>query len=1023
MATERLIGIDFGTSTSVVKCKRYTDGAPVGDAHHTESVTFGQGVSDPKAVTLVRLNEDGSVDCGIDEEIPGSTIYREFKMMLESENEEEREKAKELTHEYMKYLYHSYSLQKDDYGAKDDLIRTIVSFPAKWKDETRQFMTLAVSDAGFENVSSIDEPSAALYAVMARHMNVIRDNALIDKDRDNLILVVDMGAGTTDLAVCKCTVSTESDNVKAEDISNDLILSWPDDNVNITFGGREIDIALKGYLIDYIASCGLPKELAENFISNNTGVKTWKEETLSPSLGKGESVVSCNVAKQAQTFAPFKKPFPTITRESFEKLIEEKLNGYIELLTGCLDKLEENSEIDVVILTGGHSGWYFAKEIIDGSMPGLDHPALRKIRENKNRVMSLSNPQETVALGMVYSKLPFKITKNRKPVEVKAEPQTITETEHPALTDAQSSDNIKSVLETTFSAYPLPDDVDNIRNKLAINPNQTVYFAKDCLEDSSGKAAIVITEGGVYSTARGGNYVYHASWKSFLQSEIEITDDSLIRHNGNFRNIIYAAADVEVQQILKNLQQSLADSGISIEKLEPKIFRQNRQIVVHDVVSAFLKKHAGTLREVSYGNEKGLRTYLQVSDGETIYYYKDTTLFNSGKNGFVLSDKGLYYRELWSNPNHIGWYTFAKRTEITYIESKNLITLTFNKVQNFRFYVSVRQDAAKLFNILTELQNELKGDDDNALSAPVIASANASSAPVVASANASSAPVVASAKTDVGILTENTTETPYAKTVKEFLNKKETMTVGDFKNIYYAEFSATQENTVNYMISEEGILDGVSKNCICVTWSTFVNCDILEGTKDGQLTSTVATIALPFDGEEIALVCNNPQETANMLREIKDKLVALDSTSPDAMEKLKKRKEFFDIIASECQKLNSETDYMQLAANLNVTVDSKVFYASTYEDKSGTMITDRGIFSDCRFQPGLGETHLVTWAEFLSGTITNHPVDGLKLCCGSKSKQLYSCRPPVDSEMVDFYKELQKNLLAHSSVAPDINVI
>jgi hypothetical protein len=76
-------------------------------------------------------------------------------------------------------------------------------------------------------------------------------------------------------------------------------------------------------------------------------------------------------------------------------------------------------QIDLVVLTGGHSQWYFVKEILCGNwMPGLEGEPdsgsgvnLTKIKQEPFRIVTTPRPQETVARGLAMSGVPLKIRK------------------------------------------------------------------------------------------------------------------------------------------------------------------------------------------------------------------------------------------------------------------------------------------------------------------------------------------------------------------------------------------------------------------------------------------------------------------------------------------------------------------------------------------------------------------------------------------------------------------------------------
>lgn len=273
MATERIIAIDFGTSTSVVRVKRYLDGKPIGDRLETKAVTFNMGST--VVPTLIQRRDTGeTLYFGYDAEIPrrNTMILRNFKTEIEAANPEIKAKARELTADFFRYLYKTYREQSLDghLGEKDDRERTVISYPVKWSEDTKAFMLETARSVGFPNVEGQDEAQAAIQAVTIQSEKQLRDSGYLTVGQPAVILLIDMGAGTTDLVLCRYT---PGDAARTE-----ILASWPQGD-GALFGGQEVDELLRRYIKSL-----LPADSAEKALKRlgTDKFKAWKEKKCPP---------------------------------------------------------------------------------------------------------------------------------------------------------------------------------------------------------------------------------------------------------------------------------------------------------------------------------------------------------------------------------------------------------------------------------------------------------------------------------------------------------------------------------------------------------------------------------------------------------------------------------------------------------------------------------------------------------------------------------------------------------------------
>ena len=393
MSTERIIGIDFGTSTSVMRVKRYREnGQPVDDRLYTAEVKFGNSSLVP---TLVRKMQAGEPYYGYDaqKEHKKSTLFDNFKVKLESPDPQEREQARALTEDFFTYLAKQYRDQSTGgfFGEADEDEKTLISYPVKWSEETRSFMLDAAKKAGFKNVEGMDEAQAAITAVMVQSADYLSQRGYLHDGVPANILMADMGAGTTDLVLCRYTPGKSA--------TYEILSVWPKDG-GALFGGREVE----GMLRDYLRG-KLPEEDADMVMKKCklNMFKSWKEDYVSPALARGEAVTECTDVETITELLEIDMEEYALDRAAFEKMAAQYLKGFPELVNGCLkDAGLSGDEVDLVLLTGGHSQWYFVREQLCGRLNRFGEIGLGRIQTEPGRIIPVPRPQETVALGLVY---------------------------------------------------------------------------------------------------------------------------------------------------------------------------------------------------------------------------------------------------------------------------------------------------------------------------------------------------------------------------------------------------------------------------------------------------------------------------------------------------------------------------------------------------------------------------------------------------------------------------------------------
>src|ERR1700693_1732835 len=229
------------------------------------------------------------------------------------------------------------------------ITKAVVTVPAYFNDAQRQATKDAGRIAGLEVLRLVNEPTAASLAYG------------LDKRENGIIAVYDLGGGTFDISILKL---------------HDGIFEVLATNGDTHLGGDDIDILLMRIALEDIAS-----EWGEDLSRDGEAVQTLRRDVIA--------------AKERLSFVPFttlrfeyrgKKYTREITRELFEKLIEDIVDRTLGPCRDCIrDAGVSVDQIDEVVLVGGSTRIPKVRSAVEVLFRAKPHTDL--------------NPDEVVALG------------------------------------------------------------------------------------------------------------------------------------------------------------------------------------------------------------------------------------------------------------------------------------------------------------------------------------------------------------------------------------------------------------------------------------------------------------------------------------------------------------------------------------------------------------------------------------------------------------------------------------------------
>ncbi|GIW47125.1 MAG: chaperone protein DnaK [Deltaproteobacteria bacterium] len=369
MASKKIIGIDLGTTNSVVA---------VVEGGEPKVLINEEGSR--LTPSVVAFTKDGEILVGGPAKRqaivnPENTIYS-IKRLMGRRYEEALEEAKRLPYKVVKApngdawvevmgkqysppQISAYILMKLKKAAEtylgEEVTEAVITVPAYFNDSQRQATKDAGKIAGLNVRRIINEPTAAALAYG------------FDKKKEGIIAVYDLGGGTFDISILEV---------------GDNVIEVKSTNGNTHLGGDDFDRRIMDYLISEF--------------KKETGIDLSKDKMALQRLREAAEKAKCELSTTLET--EINLPFITadaagprhlimkLTRSKLEQLIEDLVMSTLEPCRQALkDAGLKPSDITEVILVGGSTRVPLVQKVVTDFFGKEPHKGI--------------NPDEVVAIG------------------------------------------------------------------------------------------------------------------------------------------------------------------------------------------------------------------------------------------------------------------------------------------------------------------------------------------------------------------------------------------------------------------------------------------------------------------------------------------------------------------------------------------------------------------------------------------------------------------------------------------------